>query len=143
VLRLRTRWCLRAGRRMLFRYDLSPIGEWNSESENFVKEGPCSTQKILTRKTIPAPPAKHHRHRFLEIHQATDPFQKKARLQKTPPSALSPHSSRHHSSKVTEQARRSFDLRLGQILSPQNNRARHIFTESLVAPIQPRNSNSN
>jgi len=38
---------------MLFRYDLSPIPEWNSECENFVKEGPCSTQKILTRKTIP------------------------------------------------------------------------------------------
>ena len=47
---------IRAGRRMLFRYDLSPIGEWNSESENFVKEGPYRTQKILTRKTIPYRP---------------------------------------------------------------------------------------
>jgi len=41
---------------MLFRYDLSPIGEWNSESENFVKEGPCNAQKNLTRKTIPHRP---------------------------------------------------------------------------------------
>jgi len=38
---------------MLFRYDLSPIGERNSESKNFAKEGPCSTQKILTKKTTP------------------------------------------------------------------------------------------
>jgi len=53
---------------MLFRYDLSPIGEWNSESENFVKEGPCNAQKKPNEKDDPAPPAKHHRHRFLEIH---------------------------------------------------------------------------
>jgi hypothetical protein len=35
---------------------LKYIGERNSESENFVKEGPCSAQKILTRKTIPHRP---------------------------------------------------------------------------------------